>query len=373
METKLNLLLLRLEQGPSSWVLSFIGPLGVEDLKKLENYLRDLGRRPDLPPRIDFELSALSSLGSSGAALLGRFARRHPGLVHYRGLDPKFRPLLELLKSSPAPPPALPRPGFIETIGRHTWASARELYDLIEFFGRLLAACLCLPARPAGLRWRDAVYQMQLVGAGGAPIVGLIGLLVGMIIAFMSIMQLRDFGASIYVSILVALAMVKELAPIMTAIVVAGRSGSAFAAEIGGMKENEEIDALTVMGYDPIMFLAMPRLAAAVLMVPLLFAFAAALGIGGGMLVGVIAMDLDFSAYMQYTVNSLRVADIVTSLIKCMVFAFLIAGVSCQRGFAVRGGAADVGRAATSAVVLSIFIIIVVDSIFAIVGQYGWW
>jgi len=241
---------------------------------------------------------------------------------------------------------------------------------VVSFLGDLLAAAARAAAHPRLIRMSEVLFYMEQVGVNGLFIVGLISFLLGLIMAFMSFLQLQSFGANIYVANLVALAMVKELGPIMTAVLVAGRSGSAFAAEIGTMRVNEEVDALVVMGYDPLVFLALPKVIAAVLMVPLLTIFADLLAIIGGLVVGVTGMGLTAQAYVNQTLNSINPNDIITSMVKSAVFAFLIAGIGCQRGFMVRGGAQAVGQATTSAVVAAMFLIIVADSIFAIVLHY---
>jgi phospholipid/cholesterol/gamma-HCH transport system permease protein len=181
---------------------------------------------------------------------------------------------------------------------------------------------------------------------------------------------LKQFGATTYVAPLVAFAMVRELGPMMTAILVAGRSGSAFSAEVGSMVINEEVDALTTMGFDPISFLVIPKVLASMLVVPLLTVYSAFFGIVGGLLVGVLGLDLTAYSYIQQSMNSFHVFDCVSSLIKAMVFAILISGISCQRGFQVRGGAEAVGEATTSAVVSAIFLIILANSAFAIILYY---
>jgi phospholipid/cholesterol/gamma-HCH transport system permease protein len=177
-------------------------------------------------------------------------------------------------------------------------------------------------------------------------------------------------GANIYVPALVSFAMVKELGPIMTAILVAGRSGSAFAAEIGTMVVNEEVDALRTMGFDPIRFLAVPKVLAMIIVVPILTIYADLFGILGGMIIGVTSLDLTAKTYITQSVKTIQVFDVVTSLVKAAVFAGMIAGIGCQRGFQVRAGAQDVGKYTTSAVVSAIFLIVVVDSIFAIMLYY---
>jgi phospholipid/cholesterol/gamma-HCH transport system permease protein len=164
--------------------------------------------------------------------------------------------------------------------------------------------------------------------------------------------------------------MIKELGPLMTAILVAGRSGSAFAAEIGTMVVNEEVDALHTMGFDPISFLAVPKVLATVIVVPILTIYADLSGILGGMIIGVTSLDLTVTTYVTQSLKTIHVFDIVTSLIKAAVFAGLISAIGCQRGFQVRSGAQDVGKFTTSAVVAAIFLIVVADSIFAIMLYY---
>ncbi|MGQ9652489.1 MAG: MlaE family ABC transporter permease, partial [Thermodesulfobacteriota bacterium] len=211
---------------------------------------------------------------------------------------------------------------------------------------------------------------MERVGVDGFPIVALISFLLGLIMAFMSSLQLKQFGANVYVASLVGIAMVRELGPIMTAILVAGRSGSAFAAEIGTMEVNEEVDALIVMGFNPTSFLAVPKVLASLMVLPILTIFSDLFGIVGGLLVGVTGLDLTVYTYVQQTMKTMTIFDIVSGLVKSMAFAMLIAGIGCQRGFQVRGGAQAVGSATTSAVVSALFLIIVADSAFAIVLHY---
>jgi phospholipid/cholesterol/gamma-HCH transport system permease protein len=200
--------------------------------------------------------------------------------------------------------------------------------------------------------------------------VGLISFLLGLIMAFMSSVQLQQFGANIYVASLVGLAMVRELGPIMTAIIVAGRSGSAFAAEIGTMKISDEVDALFTMGFDPTRFLVIPKIVASVIVVPLLTLFSDLFAILGGLVVGVSMLDLTTNAYMAQTLKTLTLFDVFWGFLKAAVFALLIAGIGCLRGFQVKGGAAAVGQATTSAVVSSIFLIILADAVFAVILRY---
>ncbi|MCE5210622.1 MAG: MlaE family lipid ABC transporter permease subunit [Deltaproteobacteria bacterium] len=259
---------------------------------------------------------------------------------------------------------------FIRKIGQSSSDIAGDFAKFITFIGELIVAMAYMIRHPETLRGKDVFFYVQRAGVDGLPIVALIGALIGLIIAFMSYLQLKMIGANIYVPALVSFAMIKELGPIMTAILVAGRSGSSFAAEIGTMVVNEEVDALHTMGFDPIRFLAVPKVLATIIVVPILTVYADFFGIFGGMIIGVTSLDLTIKTYISQSIKSIQVFDIITSLIKAGVFAALIAAVGCQKGFQVRSGAQDVGKFTTSAVVTAIFLIVVTDSIFAIMFYY---
>jgi phospholipid/cholesterol/gamma-HCH transport system permease protein len=262
------------------------------------------------------------------------------------------------------------RAGLIDQLGGASISFANDLFQVISFLGDLLTSLGYALLHPRSVRWGDVLFYMKRAGVDGLPIIGLIGLLLGLILAFMSSLQLKQFGANIYVASLLAVAMVQELGPIMTAILVAGRSGSAFAAEIGTMKVNEEVDALVTMGFDPVRFLAIPKVLAAMLVVPLLTVYATLFGLLGGLIIGVLGLDLTVYSYVTESRRAIELFDILSSLVKSVVFALLVAGIGCQRGFQVRGGAEAVGSATTSAVVAGIFLIIVTDSAFALVLHY---
>jgi phospholipid/cholesterol/gamma-HCH transport system permease protein len=260
--------------------------------------------------------------------------------------------------------------GLIRKIGQSSSNIASDFVNFVTFIGQLLVAFFYIIRHPKTLRGKDVLFYVQRAGVDGLPIVALIGALIGLIIAFMSFLQLKMVGANIYVPALVSFAMVKELGPIMTAILVAGRSGSAYAAEIGTMMVNEEVDALHTMGFDPVRFLAIPKVLATIIVVPILTIYADFFGILGGMIIGVTSLDLTIKTYITQSIKTIQVFDIVTSLIKSGVFAGLIAAIGCQKGFQVRSGAQDVGKFTTSAVVAAIFLIVVADSIFAIMFYY---
>lgn len=261
-------------------------------------------------------------------------------------------------------------PGIFIRLGDATLRYAADVKYLVSFIGSVSLSLIHICLHPKSLRIDDTFLCMQKTGVDALPIVGLISFLLGLIMAFMSSVQLQQFGANIYVASLVSLAMVRELGPIMTAIIVAGRSGSAFAAEIGTMKVSEEIDALFTMGFEPTRFLVVPKLIASVIVVPLLALFSNIFAIAGGLVVGVFMLDLTANSYITQTIKTLTLFDIFWGFLKSGVFALLIAWIGCLRGFQVRGGASSVGEGTTSAVVSSIFLIILSDSIFAVILTY---
>ncbi|MBW2406776.1 MAG: MlaE family lipid ABC transporter permease subunit [Deltaproteobacteria bacterium] len=247
---------------------------------------------------------------------------------------------------------------------------AADVKYQISFVGSICLAFFYSFLHPKSLRMDDIFLYMQKTGVDAVPIVGMISFMMGLIMAFMSSIQLQMFGANIYVASLVSLAMTRELGPIMTAIIVAGRSGSSFASEIGTMKISEEVDALFTMGFDPTRYLVVPKIMASVFVVPILTVFSDVFAILGGLTVGVLMLDLTANAYILQTLKTLSLFDILLGIFKSAVFALLISWIGCLRGFRVQGGAASVGQATTSAVVSSIFLIIVFDSIFAVMLRY---
>jgi phospholipid/cholesterol/gamma-HCH transport system permease protein len=207
---------------------------------------------------------------------------------------------------------------------------------------------------------------MERTGADAVPIVVLINFLVGFVMAFQGAVQLKQFGANIFVADLVGLSVARELGPLMTAIIVCGRSGAAFAAELGSMKVSEEIDALRTMGFGAMPFLVLPRVLALMLVVPLLTVLADLVGILGGLVVGLVSLDLTVTGYLRETAKALKVWDVYSGVIKSVVFAMAIGLISCQQGLATTGGAEGVGRRTTASVVTILFSLIVLDAAFTI-------
>ncbi|MDD5199416.1 MAG: MlaE family lipid ABC transporter permease subunit [Terrimicrobiaceae bacterium] len=251
-------------------------------------------------------------------------------------------------------------------LGRIGVGMARDVRDQLVFTGQAAVALAAGMANPRRVRWGEMWHTVETAGVNALVIVGMIGFLTGMIMAFQSTVPLQQFGVDIFVVNLVALAMLRELGGIMTAIVLAGRSGSSFAAEIGTMKVNEEVDALTTMGLDPVRFLVVPKLMAAILVTPLLTIYANVIGISGGLMV-VMFFGHPWAAVYNQLVSAVTLHDVFAGLIKSFFFGALVGGIGCLRGLQTKSGASAVGESTTRAVVSGIFLIILVDAIFAVV------
>jgi phospholipid/cholesterol/gamma-HCH transport system permease protein len=262
---------------------------------------------------------------------------------------------------------------FLTMVGlaaEDVWAKTKEI---ATFVGECVISAISLVKKPRKFRWRDCLDEMQQCGAMALPIVSLISLLIGIIMAYQSAVLMRQFGADIYVADAVGLVMVREMGAMMTAIILAGRTGAAFAATLGNMKTGEEIDALQTLGIRPVDFLVMPRLVALGVMMPLLALYANGLGIFGGMLVSRGLLNIPPAAYWVEMQTAVDMSDIVTGLIKASAFGVLVGLAGCHRGLRAERSAAGVGRATTSAVVMGLLLIIVADAIFAVMFNiFGW-
>jgi phospholipid/cholesterol/gamma-HCH transport system permease protein len=247
-----------------------------------------------------------------------------------------------------------------------TW---RALYALVAFTGELSVALLAALRRPRSVRWRDVWLIAEKAGADALPIVALLSFLVGLIMAFQAAIPMRQFGTEIYVASLIGLATLRELGPLMTAIILAGRSASAFAAEIGTMKVNEELDALTTMGLSPVPFLVVTRVLAALFVTPLLTLFADLLGLAGGSVV-LLSLDYPLVTYIRQVQSTVGIGDCLGGLAKSLVFGFIIAAIGCLQGLRAGSGASAVGDAATRAVVSGIVLIVIGDGIFSVLYYY---
>jgi phospholipid/cholesterol/gamma-HCH transport system permease protein len=333
-----------------------------------QSALETFASNPDRPIVVD--ASRLQYVDNVGIALLFDLTRqeRSPGAeVHLQALAPNLAAVLRRYepRDFARHVSAKGRLGTLEEVGRATARNIAYLKELSGFLRRCLRGLWRVRSRPGAINWGDVLDVATEIGANAVPIVLLMGFLMGVIIAFEVGLVARQFGAVIFVVNGVGIAMLRELGALMTAIVVAGRTGAAFAAQIGTQKVNEELNAICTFGLDPIEFLVLPRLIAALLMVPLLATLADLAGLFGGALV-MTTFNISFLQFYMRLLNAVTVGDFTLGVVKAAVFGLTIAAVGCHRGLQTGAGATSVGLSATSAVVTSIVLIVVFDGIFAV-------
>jgi phospholipid/cholesterol/gamma-HCH transport system permease protein len=327
-----------------------------------------LTRNPNGPIIVD--ASRLEYVDDVGIALLFDLIRRDrpaDAKVEIRELAPNLATLVRDYepRDFAAPTPGRPPMGILEHVGRATAQQIAYLKEMAGFLGACVRAFWQAPTRRGAVNWGDVLDVATEAGANAVPIVLLMGFLMGVIIAFEVGLVAQQFGAVIFVVNGVGVAMLRELGALMTAIVLAGRTGAAFAAQIGTQKVNEELNAISTFGLDPIRFLVLPRLLAAMLVVPLLTVLADIVGVFGGALV-MVTFDVGFLQFYNQLLRAVTAADFVLGIVKAAVFGLTIAAVGCQRGLTTGAGATSVGLSATSAVVTSIVLIVVIDGLFAV-------
>ncbi len=322
--------------------------------------------------RLEFDSSELAAWDSSLPLFVVEVVQlcaRRQVAVDRAGLPAGVRRLLalsEAVTEKEDARAAAPRPAWLARVGDAALSAAAGAGELLDFLGESALALGRLLRGTARYRRSDLVLLIQQSGAGALGIVGLISFLVGLILAFVGAVQLQRFGASIYVADLVGIAMVREMGAMMTGIVMAGRTGAAFAAQIGTMKVTQEIDALVTLGISPIEFLVLPRILALCLMMPLLCLYADFLGIAGGAAVGTGLLHLSLQSYWRETAAAVSVTNLAIGLLKAFVYGILVAISGCLRGLEAGTSSAAVGQAVTSAVVTGIVYIITSCGLFAV-------
>ncbi|OYY95767.1 MAG: hypothetical protein B7Y41_00270 [Hydrogenophilales bacterium 28-61-23] len=317
--------------------------------------------------------TGIEAMDSAGAWLLQKLLQRLRGegsVVTLNGLRPEFAKLLaavaQHLGEQTDRPAAAASPTMLEHIGESAAEAFEQAVALLSFIGECVAAFAGWLAHPARIRWRPILYNIRTAGFDALPIVGLLSFLLGIVVAYQGADQLRQYGANIFVADLVGLSMLREFAPLITAIIIAGRSGSAYAAQIGTMAVTEEIDAMRTLGIAPLELLVLPKILALLLVMPLLTVFADALGVFGGMIMARAQLGIGFPEFLDRFVKAVSVTSYLIGICKAPVFAGIIAVVGCFQGFRTHGGADSVGRQTTRSVVQAIFLVIVADALFSI-------
>ncbi|WP_310492956.1 MlaE family lipid ABC transporter permease subunit [Dechloromonas sp.] len=321
------------------------------------------------------DASRIEAFDSVGAWIMEKLRRRlgeESVGVDIRLLKPEFAKLLEVVgqedihQAGTAKQDAIPVQNWRESLGRDTAAAFEQGMALLGFIGECtLAFGKCL-AEPKRLRWRTVLYNIRSAGFDAMPIVGLLSFLLGIVVAYQGADQLRQYGANIFVVDLVGLSMLREFAPLITAIIVAGRSGSAYAAQIGTMAVTEEIDAMRTIGIAPLELLVLPKIIAMLIVLPLLTVFADVLGVFGGMLMARAQLAVSYVEFLDRFAKTVSVTAYLIGLGKAPVFAAIIVTVGCFQGFRTHGGPDSVGRQTTRSVVQAIFLVIVADALFSV-------
>ncbi len=270
------------------------------------------------------------------------------------------------MKPGSTAPAAIDRASLLGALGRRAEDSFEQSFALLGFVGEIAVALAGCIAHPSRFRWRPILHNLRSAGFDALPIVGLLSFLLGVVVAYQGADQLRQYGANIFVADLVGLSMLREFAPLITAIIIAGRSGSAYAAQIGTMAVTEEIDAMRTLGMAPLEVLVLPKILALLIALPLLTVFADVLGVFGGMLMARSQLGVGFAEFLERFVKAVSVTAYLIGICKAPVFAAIIAVVGCFQGFRTRGGADSVGRQTTRSVVQSIFLVIVADALFSV-------
>ena len=319
--------------------------------------------------------SLIKALDTAGAWVLQKLLLRLQGegiKINVRGLRPEFARLLEVVAQQVADQAGTPAavaikpPTPLERIGRSVESGFEQTVALLSFVGETAGVFAASVTHPAKIRWRPILYNIRLAGFDALPIVGLLSFLLGIVVAYQGADQLKQYGANIFVADLVGLSMLREFAPLITAIIIAGRSGSAYAAQIGTMTVTEEIDAMRTIGIAPLELLVLPKIIALVIALPLLTVFADVLGVFGGMIMAQVQLGVTYVDFLDRFVKAVSVTAYMVGIGKAPVFGLIIAVVGCFQGFRTKGGADSVGRQTTKSVVQSIFLVIVADALFSV-------
>lgn len=362
---------LTLDESDGRAVMRLSGRLVTESLGAVEKPFQEAQGKDGA---LAIDLSTLDALDTGGAWMIATLRARlaaEGSVLEITGATPERLALIEtvteaLPKEAAAPPPEGGVIAWVAALGSNVVASGKSVLSLLEFLGMVLAGLARGLLNPRRLRVTALVAQMQEAGWNAVPIVGLMGFLIGVVLAFQGAAQLRQFGAEVFVVDLIAVSVLRELGILLTAIIVAGRSGSAFAASIGSMKVREEIDAMRVLGLDPVDVVMVPRVLALVLMLPILGLIANICALVGGALMSWLELGVSPSMFITRFVDNTDVWHLIVGMVKAPFFALIIAVVSCWQAMQVGGSAASVGQRTTAAVVLSIFLVIVVDALFSI-------
>ncbi len=335
-------------------------------------FVPEIEKRLQLVPlgrEIVWDLSGVTDFDSSGVLLFIEYLKRFKRNTKVKvvGYTPSQKEMYDLLRQHmvEAIPPR--KEGFLEEIGKAALETVHDIRDFVTFLGQLFYTLFYALFHPRSIRFKEMVYHIHQSGFNALVIIGLTSFLVGMVIAYQGAVELSKFGADIFIVDTVGISIVRELGPMITAIVIAGRSGSAYTAEIGAMKITEEIAAMRTMGFDPYHFLVLPRIFALMIALPLLIFFSDIIGIFGGMVASNMVTGISYDQFISRLYEVLEAKHYILGMIKGPVFAFLIAAIGCFRGFQVSDNTESIGLHTTASVVNSIFMVIAFDALFSVI------
>lgn len=356
----------------NNWLLTLSGVWTTAAIGTIDGRLRELKLPSTGTATID--MAAITTLDTAGAWLIHRTElalAANQVELQFQGALPAHARLLETVRANDEDCPDPPEPvnafvAMVERVGRATVQAAAEGRDLVNFLGHAVIVLGHSIVRPSRVRMTSLVHHIEQAGLNAVPIVGLISFLIGIVLAFQGAEQLAKFGAEIFTVNIVAQGVLREMGVLLTAIMLAGRSGSAFTAQIGTMNVREEVDAMRTIGLDPMQILVLPRLWALVISLPLLTFFANVMGLLGGAIMATVVLDVTFFQFARQLSGAVTLWTFWIGLIKAPVFGFIIGLVGCYEGMRVTGSAESVGRMTTRAVVESIFLVIVLDALFSI-------
>lgn len=352
--------------------LALAGELVMADAAAIWRALRDAVDRAATPEHaVQIDLSAVPHADAGIVAMIDELRRSvvaRGARCEIVGATGRLAELVRLHALRPGAPRARPpRLGLVDQVGAGLLTLGRELRDQVAFVGELIAGLGRTARRPRDANWGALPALIGRVGTDGIAIVVLLNFLVGFVMAYQSSHQLKLYGANIFVADIVGISITRELGPLITAVIAAGRTGAAYAAELGTMRVSEEIDALRVMGIAPVPYLVVPRTVALAIVAPMLTVLADVAGVFGGLVVGAASLDVTPQAYLSELRDVVIPSDVWTGLIKSVAFGVAIALLGCERGLATRGAAAGVGRSTTTTVVRCLFAIVLIDTLFTVV------
>jgi len=352
------------QQAPQEWALS-----GNWTVRGLGTMPQKLDQAACEAGEVILHGGKLDTLDSAGAWVLQRWLQRHSANASLRDWPPRLQKLMMLVadNANSTLPVAPPRKRYLERVGRSVMGAAEQAVAMLAFAGETAIAAARQITHPQRIRWRMVLRNIQIGGFDALPIIGLTSFLLGVVVAYQGADQLKHYGANIFVVDLVGYAMLREFAPLISAIIITGRSGSAYAAEIGTMIVTEEIDAMRTIDIDPIDLLVLPKIMALAVALPLLTVFADLTGVFGGMVMARSQLGIGFHEFVDRFGREMHGLTLLIGIGKSLVFAIIIAGIGCFQGFRTKGSADSVGRQTTLSVVQSIFLVIVVDALFSVV------